>query len=118
MKYTSERGLTDENLRFALAESIEGKTLRRVLLLPPDYTRMYSGAGKITAIYYDILKDTCDVDIMPALGTHMPMTKEECTAFFGEGVPFEKILVHNWRTDVVKIGEVPANLFPKYPKDW
>ncbi len=108
MKYTSERGLTDENLRFALAESIEGKTLRRVLLLPPDYTRMYSGAGKITAIYYDILKDTCDVDIMPALGTHMPMTKEECTAFFGEGVPFEKILVHNWRTDVVKIGEVPA----------
>ncbi len=108
MKYTSERGLTDENLRFALAESLEGRDLKRVLILPPDYTRMYSGAGKITAIYYDLLKDKCDVDIMPALGTHMPMTEEECTAFFGEGVPFEKILVHNWRTDVTKIGEVPA----------
>ncbi len=108
MKYTSERGLTSENLRFALEESIKGKKLNRVLILPPDYTRMYSGAGIITNIYYSLLKDTCDVDIMPALGTHFPMTKEECDAFFGEDVPFEKILVHNWRKDVVKIGEVPA----------
>lgn len=108
MKYTSEHGLSAENLHFALEESIKGKNLRRVLLLPPDYTRMYSGAGMITAIYYSLLKDTCDVDIMPALGTHMPMTKEECLAFFGKDVPFEKIIVHNWRNDVVKIGEVPA----------
>lgn len=108
MVVKQEPYISDCELKKALAESIKGKNLKKVLLLPPDYTRMYSGAGKITAAYYDMLKDTCQVDIMPALGTHEPMTKEECLAFFGEGVPFEKIIVHNWRKDVVKIGEVPA----------
>ena len=102
------RCISDEELRASLAESLRGKNLKKVLLLPPDYTRLYSGAGKITAIYYDLLKDTCEVDIMPALGTHEPMTQEECRAFFGEGVPFDKIIVHNWRKDIVKIGEVPG----------
>lgn len=102
-------GVIDDNeLLDALKKSLEGKNLKKVLILPPDYTRMYSGAGRITRMYYNLLKDSCEVDIMPALGTHEPMTKEECTAFFSDDVPFSKILVHNWKTDVVKIGEVPA----------
>ncbi|MGN0635742.1 MAG: lactate racemase domain-containing protein [Acutalibacteraceae bacterium] len=105
----SDMGLSDAALRETLAKSIEGKNLRKVLILPPDYTRLYSGAGRITAMYYSLLKDTCEVDIMPALGTHEPMTKAEWDAFFGEDVPFEKMIVHNWRTDVVKLGEVPAS---------
>lgn len=100
--------ISDSELKKALLDSVKGRSLKKVLILPPDYTRMYSGAGKITAIYYEALKDICEVDIMPALGTHEPMTREECLAFFGEGVPFEKIIVHNWRRDVVKIGEVPS----------
>lgn len=104
-----KNGISDEGLRQALEDFLKGRELKKVLILPPDYTRMYSGAGKITAIFYDLLKDHCQVDIMPALGTHVPMTKEEWTAFFGEGVPFERMLVHNWRTDVVKLGEVPAS---------
>ncbi len=100
--------IADSELFDLLKKSIDGKALKKVLLLPPDYTRMYSGAGKITGMYYELLKESCEVDIMPALGTHEPMIKDECTAFFGEGVPFEKILVHNWKTDVEKIGEVPA----------
>lgn len=100
--------ISDSELKQALLDSVKDKKLNKVLILPPDYTRMYSGAGKITAIYYEALKDICQVDIMPALGTHEPMTREECLAFFGEGVPFEKIIVHNWRQDVVKIGEVPG----------
>ncbi len=108
MIYRSDAGLSDSEIFKAIKESVEGKDLKKVLILPPDFTRMYSGAGKITAMYYEILKDKCEVDILPALGTHEAMTKAECTAFFGEGVPFEKILVHNWRTDVVKLGEVPA----------
>ncbi len=108
MYYKSKTGLTDDSIRQALTESLEGKSLRRVLILPPDFTRMYSGAGKITAIYYDMLKDICDVDVMPALGTHVPMTEEECNTFFEGVVPFEKLIVHKWREDVVKIGEVPA----------
>jgi len=108
MVIRSETGIKNDALRKALEQSLAGKNLKKVLLLPPDYTRMYSGAGRITGIYYDLLKDTCEVDILPALGTHEAMTREECLAFFGEGVPFEKIIVHNWRRDVVKLGEVPA----------
>ncbi len=100
--------IKDAELEAALKKSLEGKDLKRVLILPPDFTRMYSGAGKITAMYYRALKDTCDVDVMPALGTHEPMTKAECDTFFLGEVPFEKIIEHNWKTDVVKIGEVPA----------
>ena len=109
MIYEYENGIPAEVLRDALAKSLEGRDLKKVLILPPDFTRMYSGAGKITAIYYELLKDKCQVDIMPALGTHVPMTQEEWVAFFGEGVPFDRMLVHNWRTDVVKLGEVPAS---------
>lgn len=108
MYYKSETGLSDESLRQALEESIKGLDLKKVLILPPDFTRMYSGAGKITAIYYEMLSKTCEVDVMPALGTHVAMTREECENFFLGVVPYEKLIVHNWRKDVVKIGEVPA----------
>ena len=104
----SDSIISDAELRRHLADSIKGRDLKRVLLLPPDYTRMYSGAGKITAYYYEMLKDTCEVDVMPALGTHVPMTPEECEIFFMGKIPLERIVVHNWRTDVVKIGEVPG----------
>ena len=109
MIYENPNGIDKAQLRQALEKSLEGKDLKKVLILPPDFTRMYSGAGVITAIYYDLLKDKCQVDIMPALGTHVPMPEDEWKAFFGEGVPFDRMLVHNWRTDVVKLGEVPAS---------
>jgi len=48
------------------------------------------------------------VDIMPALGTHEPMTKEEIREMFGEEIPYDRFITHNWKTDVVKIGEVPS----------
>ncbi len=109
MIYEYDNGIPSDVLTEALKKSLEGRELKKVLILPPDFTRMYSGAGKITAIYYELLKDKCQVDIMPALGTHAPMTKEEWVAFFGEDVPFENMIVHNWRNDVVKVGEVPAS---------
>ena len=109
MIYECEGGVSEQKLREVLAKSLEGKKLKKVLILPPDFTRMYSGAGKITAIYYDLLKDSCQIDIMPALGTHVAMTEEEWRAFFGEQVPFSAMIVHNWRNDVVKLGEVPAS---------
>ncbi len=83
--------------------------LNKVLLIPPDFTRMHSGAGKITAIFYRMLKDTCHIDIMPALGTHEPMTPGEIYEFFGGSVPHEAFVIHNWRNDVVRIGQVPGN---------
>lgn len=105
----STDGLSENEIKEALTKSLEGKNLRKVLLIPPDYTRMYSGAGMLTRIYYDLLeKSGAEIDVMPALGTHVPMTREECRAFFGENVPYEKLIPHNWRTDVEKVGVVPG----------
>lgn len=104
-------GISDEDLGAVLDKTLEGagKPLNKVLLLPPDFTRMHSGAGKITAMLYSRLKDTAKVDVMPALGTHEPMTKEQTDVFFEGVVPFESIIPHRWREDVVKVGEVPAD---------
>ena len=108
MYIESDGNISKTKIYDLIKKTVEGKKLKKVLILPPDYTRKYSYAGEITAMYYDILNDYCQVDIMPALGTHEPMTKEQSEAFFGEKIPFEKLIVHNWKTDVAKIGEVPA----------
>ena len=62
----SDGVIDDKRLFEIVKKSVEQKHLKKVLLLPPDYTRMYSGAGKITNMYYNLLKDNCIVDIMPA----------------------------------------------------
>ncbi len=103
---TKPDGLTLVEIKKAIKDSLEGKAYKKVLLVPPDFTRFYSNAGIITNTYYHLLKDSAEVDILPALGTHVAMTKEECEEMFGD-IPFEKFIYHNWRTDVVKIGEVP-----------
>ncbi|MBP5657935.1 MAG: DUF2088 domain-containing protein, partial [Clostridia bacterium] len=99
--------MTDEAISEALDRLIEAKKPHKPLILPPDHTRLYSGGGKITDMLWHKLKDSCEVDIMPALGTHAPMTKDEWEEFFGD-IPFEKMIVHNWRTGVERVGEVPA----------
>lgn len=105
----SETGLTQEEIKTALLSSLEGRSLKKVLILPPDFTRFHSGAGYITNVYYHALADKgIQVDILPALGTHVPMTQTQWTAMFGD-VPFDRMLVHNWRTDVVKLGKIPAD---------
>jgi len=88
-------------------KTLRNKKLERVLIIPPDFTRFHSMAGMITEIYYNKLKDICSIDILPALGTHDPMTEAECKEMFGS-VPFSLFLEHDWENDVVKIGEVPA----------
>ncbi len=105
----TDKRISDEQLLEALAKAIEGQNLKKVLLLPPDMTRLHSYAGKITALYYELLKETCQVDIMPALGTHDPMTEAECLEFFGSQVPYSAIIPHRWKDDVVNIGTVPAD---------
>ena len=108
---STDAGLSVEEIRAAVRESLADcrDRLHKVLLLPPDYTRFHSYAGQLTAMYYEELKDTCEIDILPALGTHVPVTKDEWVEMFGPNVPFERCIVHNWRTDVVKIGEVPGD---------
>lgn len=81
----------------------------RVLLLPPDITRLHSMAGVLTQMLYRLLSPTCLVEIMPALGTHFPMTGDEKEKMFGREIPADRFIEHDWRNDIVKIGEVPAD---------
>jgi nickel-dependent lactate racemase len=45
--------------------------------------------------------------VLPALGTHAPMRPDQLMRMFGD-MPHELFRVHNWRTDVETVGEVPA----------
>ena len=103
-------GLTFEQIKENLIQSIHDRKLKKVLLIPPDITRSNSGAGLITSIYYDLFDNMgVQADILPALGTHAPMTREEQISFFGENIPAECYLIHKWRDGVTKIGEIPGS---------
>lgn len=78
----------------------------RVLALPPDFTRLNSYAGPITGMINDYFKDRL-TDVMPALGTHIPMTDKQIRTMYKD-VPPDKFRIHDWRNDVITVGEVPA----------
>ena len=116
-----ERGNIDDNIttaekRAALEQSLKrtGKTLRRVLILPPDHTRLNSDAGPLTALLYEMLAPTATVDIMPTLGTHSPMTEKQLRMMFGDTIPLDRFIVHDWRKGVRQVGIVPGKLI----KEW
>ena len=92
-----------------IAEHITAKGVRSLLILPPDITRLNSLAGEITAYLWSQLDGRIHIDIMPALGTHVPMTEAQCTRMFGEEVPFDHILPHRWRDDLRELGELSAD---------
>ena len=101
-------GLSALELRDAVRRSLVGRgPMKKVLLIPPDITRLNSGAGILAAMYFEELEPQCRVELLPALGSHVPMTREEQISFFGPQIPQDRFLVHNWRTGVVKLGEVP-----------
>lgn len=78
----------------------------KVLVVPPDFTRFHSRAGDLTTLIYNYYKQGLK-DILPALGTHAPMSDTELDQMF-KGVPKNLFRTHNWRNDVVTIGTVPG----------
>lgn len=99
--------LSPEDIKKALFEAFEKMGRRKkVLALPPDFTRYHSQAGLITSLAYEYYGKAM-TDILPALGTHAPMTEREITKMF-KGVPLSLFREHKWRTDIVTLGEVPA----------
>ena len=79
---------------------------QRVLAVPPDFTRMHSQSGMLTEMAYRYYGDAL-VDVLPALGTHKPMSDVEIATMFG-ATPRELFRVHDWRNDIVTLGEVPG----------
>ncbi|UCH13458.1 MAG: DUF2088 domain-containing protein [Bacteroidales bacterium] len=102
---STELGFKD--LKEGLSKSLDKLGPRKkVLAIPPDFTRFHSKAGELTRFVWEYYKDSL-TDILPALGTHLPMTNDEIKNMFGN-IPGNLFRVHNWRDDVVQIGEVPA----------
>jgi hypothetical protein len=131
--------LSDDELRQSLYDFLDRLGEREdVLLLPPDFTRYHSQAGLITQLiceHYKFIPPSRSthppaekiakvdesveaakvpkIEILPALGTHAPMTPHEIRKMYGNALadkdpsPF---LVHDWRNDVVTIGEAPASM--------
>lgn len=93
----------------------------KVLIIPPDYTRYHSYAGVITQMIcsyfssksHSSMTNNVQITILPALGTHVPMTDWQIRSMYGEELatmqpsPF---VVHDWRKDVVTIGHAPKEM--------
>jgi len=99
--------LSHDDLREGLytALTLLGKK-KKILAIPPDFTRFPSRAGELTRYAWNFYGDKL-TDILPALGTHSAMTDPQIAEMFGD-VPKELFRVHDWRNDVVTLGEVPA----------
>ncbi len=81
----------------------------KVLVLPPDGTRIHSKAGLITDLLAEELSQQDKLGaIMPAVGTHMAMTEDELRHMFPKS-PIEKFVQHDWRSDAVELGRIESD---------
>jgi nickel-dependent lactate racemase len=102
-----EADLSPEQLRELLTESLAQLGERsRVLAVPPDQSREHSRAGKLTSYAWSYYGDRLKA-VLPALGTHTAMRPDQIARMFPD-VPLELFRVHNWRSDIETLGEVPA----------
>lgn len=79
---------------------------KKVIAVPPDFTRFHSKAGELTELAWEFFGDRLS-DVLPALGTHTVMPDAQIATMFGR-TPRELFRVHNWRDDIVTLGEVPG----------
>jgi nickel-dependent lactate racemase len=99
--------LSSKDIEAGIYSALKKLGLRKkVLVVPPDCTRFHSRAGEITSYIYKYFKDSLK-DILPALGTHRPMTRIQINEMFRD-VPESLFRIHDWRNDVVTVGTVPG----------
>ncbi|MHB9055595.1 MAG: nickel-dependent putative hexonate epimerase [Paludibacteraceae bacterium] len=104
--------LTSEDLRnglFGALNKIGEK--QKVLAVPPDFTRFPSRAGELTEYAWEYFGDKL-TDVLPALGTHTPMTDAQIAKMYGK-TPRSIFRDHDWRHDVITLGFVPAEFVKK-----
>ncbi len=104
------RKISDQELYAHLDNFIaqKAKDIKRLLLVPPDHTRLNSRAGQITEYLYLQLKDQCEIKIMPALGTHAPMNNKQLQLMFGSQIPGDVYLDHDWKNALKILGKLSA----------
>jgi nickel-dependent lactate racemase len=99
--------LSCEDVRSALNASLDKLAeKKRVLAVPPDFTRYHSQAGLLTELVWEYYGARL-TDVLPATGTHKPMTIEEISTMFGR-TPQHLFRVRDWRQGLTTLGEVPA----------
>jgi nickel-dependent lactate racemase len=104
---STDTDLSGQQLNDLLVESLKKLGERkRVLVVPPDITRLHSHAGELTRYAWEYYGERLQA-VLPALGTHAPMSPDQMTRMFG-AVPQSLFRIHNWRTDIETLGEVPA----------
>jgi nickel-dependent lactate racemase len=102
-------GISDAGLTEAVERSVaDCRDIKKLLLIVPDFTRYHSNSGRIANLYYHFFKDTCQVDLLVALGTHVAMTEHECASMYGD-IPYKRFIMHNWRSGIRKLGQVPGD---------
>jgi nickel-dependent lactate racemase len=105
---SKQHDLSHDDLQKGLCEALDklgGK--QKILVIPPDFTRLPSRSGELTEIAWEYYGDKL-TDILPALGTHSPMTDEQIARMFGK-TPRNLFREHDWRHDVLTLGEVPSS---------
>lgn len=104
---SADRALSVAEVREALFGSLHQLAKRRrVLAIPPDFTRYHSQAGLLTQLAWEYYGNRL-TDILPATGTHSPMTHREIETMFGK-TPANLFRIHDWRQGWTTLGEVPA----------
>jgi nickel-dependent lactate racemase len=104
---SADTEMSGEEIRAGLREALTKLGERKkVLVVPPDFTRFHSKAGELTEMAWEFYGDAL-TDVLPALGTHTAMTDSQIATMFGK-TPRELFRVHDWRNDIVTLGEVPG----------
>src|SRR5882762_3746563 len=104
---SADRELSALELKELLTASLAKLGSRsRVIAVPPDHSRIHSRAGELTQFAWEYYGERLQA-VLPALGTHAAMQPDQLARMFGE-IPRQLFHVHNWRTDVETVGEVPA----------
>jgi nickel-dependent lactate racemase len=111
-KGSPTESFSETKLRSAFFRALDALGDRRkVIALPPDFTRYHSQAGRLTKMAWEYYREKL-TDILPAIGTHYPMTDKELETMFPE-VPKHIFRVHDWRKGLSTLGIVPQDFVRK-----
>lgn len=111
-KGNPETSLSADDLKEGLYSALDRLGNRKkVLVIGPDITRLCSRAGELTFIAWQYYGGRL-TDVLPAVGTHFPMTETEIKKMYGQ-TPLNLFRKYNWRTDTVTLGRVPADFVKK-----
>ena len=103
--------MSPEEFRAGLYEALDKleklKPRKKVLAVPPDFTRFHSQAGELTEHGVGVLRRQPDrraAGAGHAQGDDRPARLRRCIG----KTPRNLFRVHDWRNDIVTLGEVPG----------